>query len=73
MGYVDILVCSAGVAGLNADVVDYPIDEGKRVFDTNINGLFYCNRDVGPLMKARRYGRIVQEDIWDVHRRPFAL
>ncbi len=59
MGHIDILVCSAGVAGLNADVVDYPIDEWKRVFDVNINGLFYCNRSVGSLMKARGYGRIV--------------
>jgi 2-dehydro-3-deoxy-L-rhamnonate dehydrogenase (NAD+) len=40
MGHIDILVCSAGVAGLNADVVDYPIEEWKRVFDVNINGLF---------------------------------
>jgi NAD(P)-dependent dehydrogenase (short-subunit alcohol dehydrogenase family) len=47
------------VAGLNADVVDYPLDEWKRVFDVNINGLFYCNRYVGLLMKARGYGRIV--------------
>jgi 2-dehydro-3-deoxy-L-rhamnonate dehydrogenase (NAD+) len=59
MGHIDILVCSAGVAGLNAEVVDYPIDEWKRVFDVNINGLFYCNRYVGRLMKARGYGRIV--------------
>ena len=51
MGHVDILVCSAGVAGLNADVVDYPIDEWKRVFDTNINGLLYCARYIGPLTK----------------------
>jgi 3-oxoacyl-[acyl-carrier protein] reductase len=59
MGHIDILVCAAGVAGLNADVVDYPADEWKRVFDVNINGLFYCNRYVGSLMKARGYGRIV--------------
>jgi 2-dehydro-3-deoxy-L-rhamnonate dehydrogenase (NAD+) len=59
MGQIDILVCSAGVAGLNADVVDYPIDEWKRVFEVNINGLFYCNRSVRSLMKARGYGRIV--------------
>jgi 3-oxoacyl-[acyl-carrier protein] reductase len=39
-GHIDILVCSAGVAGLNADVVDCPINEWKRVFDANINGLF---------------------------------
>jgi 2-dehydro-3-deoxy-L-rhamnonate dehydrogenase (NAD+) len=59
MGQIDILVCAAGVAGLNAEVADYPIDEWKRVFDVNINGLFYCNRYVGSLMKARGYGRIV--------------
>jgi len=43
MGGVDVLVCSAGVAGVNALVVDYPLDEWKRVFDVNVNGLFYCN------------------------------
>ena len=59
MGRIDALVCSAGVAGLNALVVDYPIDEWKRVFDINLNGLFYCNRYVAPFMKARGYGRIV--------------
>jgi 2-dehydro-3-deoxy-L-rhamnonate dehydrogenase (NAD+) len=59
MGHVDILVCSAGVAGLTCDVADYPIDEWRRIFNININGLFYCNRYVAPLMKARKYGRIV--------------
>ncbi len=59
LGRIDALVCSAGVAGLNALVVDYPIDEWKRIFDINVNGLFYCNRYVAPFMKARGYGRIV--------------
>jgi NAD(P)-dependent dehydrogenase (short-subunit alcohol dehydrogenase family) len=59
MGHIDILVCSAGVAGQNAYVIDYPIDEWKRVFDINVNGLFYCNRFVARLMKERGYGRIV--------------
>ena len=59
MGQIDALVCSAGVAGQNALVVDYPIAEWKRVFDINVNGLFYCNRFVARLMKARGYGRIV--------------
>ena len=36
MGHIDILVCSAGVAGKNALVIDYPIDEWKRVFDINV-------------------------------------
>jgi 3-oxoacyl-[acyl-carrier protein] reductase len=59
LGRIDALVCSAGVAGKNALVVEYPIDEWKRVFDINVNGLFYCNRFVAPLMVKRGYGRIV--------------
>jgi 2-dehydro-3-deoxy-L-rhamnonate dehydrogenase (NAD+) len=59
MGHIDALVCSAGVAGKNAHVIDYPIDEWKRVFDINVHGLFYCNRFVAKLMKERGYGRIV--------------
>ena len=59
MGSIDALVCSAGVAGMNAPVIDYPIAEWQRVFDININGLFYCNRFVARPMKARGYGRIV--------------
>jgi 2-dehydro-3-deoxy-L-rhamnonate dehydrogenase (NAD+) len=59
MGHVDMLVCSAGVAGANAQLIDYPIDEWKRVFDIDVNGLFYCNKFVARMMKARGYGRIV--------------
>ena len=59
MGRVDALVCSAGVAGTNALLIDYPVAEWKRVFDINVNGLFYCNRFVARLMKAQGYGRIV--------------
>ena len=59
MGHIDALVCSAGVAGKNALVIDYPIDEWNRVFDIDVHGLFYCNRFVGKLMKERGYGRIV--------------
>ena len=40
MGHIDILCCSAGVAGKNAMVIEYPIDEWKRVFDINVHGLF---------------------------------
>jgi len=59
MGRIDALVCSAGVAGTNALLIDYPVAEWKRVFDVNVNGLFYCNRFVARLMKAQGYGRIV--------------
>ncbi len=58
-GKIDVLVCSAGITGPNAKVADYPIDEWKRVFDINLNGLFYCNRYVVPIMQKSGYGRIV--------------
>src|SRR3546814_6855124 len=35
------------------------IDSWLRVFDINVNGLFYCNRALVPLMLAGGYGRIV--------------
>ena len=59
MRHIAALVCSAGVAGMNAPVIDYPIPEWKRVFDVNVHGLFHCNRFIARLMKARGYGRIV--------------
>ena len=59
LGKVDIMICSAGIAGKNALVVDYPIEEWQRVFEINVHGLFYCNRFVAPLMQKNGYGRIV--------------
>ncbi len=59
MGSIDALVCSAGITGPNTTVIDYPVDDWKRVIDINLNGLFYCNKAVGPYMVAKGYGRIV--------------
>ena len=59
LGRIDALVCSAGVAGANATTWEYPVDEWKRVFDINVNGVFYCNRAVVPEMMKHDYGRIV--------------
>jgi len=59
LGKVDAMVNSAGVAGANAPVAEYPIAEWLRVFDINVNGLFYCCRAVTPHMVANGYGRIV--------------
>jgi NAD(P)-dependent dehydrogenase (short-subunit alcohol dehydrogenase family) len=59
LGKVDVLVCSAGITGATAPVHEYPVDSWLRVFDINVNGLFYCNRAIVPLMLANGYGRIV--------------
>lgn len=59
LGKVDVLVCSAGITGATVPVHEFPIDSWQRVIDINLNGLFYCNRAVVPLMLANGYGRIV--------------
>jgi len=59
MGRIDVLVCSAGIAGPNHTTWEYPLDAWRQVIDVNLNGLFYCNRAVVPVMQQRDYGRIV--------------
>jgi 2-dehydro-3-deoxy-L-rhamnonate dehydrogenase (NAD+) len=56
---IDVLVCSAGITGPNTPLWDYPIDAWRQVMDVNLNGLFYCNRAIVPIMQQRDYGRIV--------------
>ena len=59
LGPVTILVNSAGIAGKNANLAEYPIEEWRRVIELNLNGTFYVNRAVVPGMIQRNYGRIV--------------
>ena len=59
MGRIDVLVCSAGITGPNVSTWEYPVAAWREVIDVNLNGLFYCNRAVVPVMRANDYGRIV--------------
>lgn len=59
LGHVDIVVNSAGIAGSNAPVADYPVEEFKRIMEVNLLGTFHVNRVVVPAMRAQKYGRIV--------------
>jgi len=59
LGRVDILVASAGITGATVPVSEFPVDSWLRVMDVNLNGLFYCCREVVPLMSSNGYGRIV--------------
>ena len=58
-GPIAILVCSAGIAGNNAKVMDYDPAEWQRILDINLTGIFTCCRAVLPQMVAENYGRIV--------------
>ena len=56
---IDMLVNCAGITGPNVKLWDYPQDAWNEVIQVNLNGLFYCCREVVPLMRAQNYGRIV--------------
>lgn len=58
-GAIDILVTSAGIAGLNAKLWDYPGDEWSRVMRINVDGTFNCLKSIMPIMRENEYGRIV--------------
>ncbi|RAH96325.1 3-oxoacyl-ACP reductase [Acuticoccus sediminis] len=59
LGEVDVLVNSAGIAGMNATVADYPVEEFARICAINLLGTFHTNKVVAAGMRARNYGRIV--------------
>jgi len=56
---IEIFVNNAGIAGRNATVWDYPVDEWKKVLDLNLNAVFYCLKAITPHMIKNNYGRIV--------------
>ena len=58
-GRIDVLINNAGIAGPSMPVVEYPVDEWKRVIDIDLNGPFLCCRAVVPHMVKAKYGRIV--------------
>jgi len=59
LGRIDVLVNNAGIAGPSVPVVDYPVEQWKRVIEIDLNGPFLCCRAVVPQMVKAGYGRIV--------------
>lgn len=58
-GHPSIVVNSAGIAGPNVPVADYPLDDWNRILAVNLTGTFHVNRAVVPGMIAAGYGRIL--------------
>ena len=58
-GRIDIVVNSAGVAGMNATVEDYPVEEFAKIVAINLLGTFHVNKAIVPSMRNAKYGRIV--------------
>lgn len=58
-GQIDILINSAGIAGVNTSLADYPLDIWNQVMQVNLNGIFHTCKAVVPHMQNNGYGRIV--------------
>lgn len=58
-GPIAMLVHSAGIAGANMPLGDYPLDEWRKVLSINLDGAFHVNKAIVPGMAARGYGRVV--------------
>ncbi|MEM1233652.1 MAG: SDR family NAD(P)-dependent oxidoreductase [Pseudomonadota bacterium] len=59
LGPVTQMVNSAGIAGPNAVIEEYPIDDWGQILRVNLTGSFHMLRAVLPGMKVRGYGRVV--------------
>ena len=59
LGRVGILVNCAGITGPTVPVQDFPVDGWLQVINVNLNGIFFCCREVVPVMLEQGYGRIV--------------
>jgi 3-oxoacyl-[acyl-carrier protein] reductase len=58
-GRIDLLVNSAGIAGVNTPLSDYPLDTWRQVLRVNLDGIFHTCRAIVPYMEKGDYGRIV--------------
>jgi len=56
---IDILVNSAGITGATVAVQEFPVESWLQVVNVNLNGTFYCCREIVPVMLKQGYGRIV--------------
>ncbi|MBO8157705.1 MAG: SDR family oxidoreductase [Bacillaceae bacterium] len=57
-GTVDILVNNAGI-GLFKAVEDVTVEEWRKLFEVNVQGVFLCTKKVLPIMKKQRFGTII--------------
>lgn len=59
LGPITQVVNSAGIAGPNMTVEDYPLDDWTQIITVNLTGSFHVLKAILPGMKSRGYGRVV--------------
>jgi NAD(P)-dependent dehydrogenase (short-subunit alcohol dehydrogenase family) len=55
---IHILLNNAGL-GYFGMLEETPLEQWHEMFDTNVNGTFYCCREALPVMKEQQYGHII--------------
>ncbi len=67
-GTVDILVNNAALFGADIEFnplgwnpLDGSLEQYRRAMSVNVDGIVYCSRAVAPIMKARAWGRIINQ------------
>ena len=56
-GRLDILVCSAGILGLEAPFLEQPAAQFDKVMRINVYGVYYAHQAAIPHMQSREWGR----------------
>ena len=59
MGGIDVLVNNAGIGGPRGAIDEISYEDWDRTISVNLNGMFYCIKNVAPFMKAQQAGCIV--------------
>ena len=59
LGPISQVINSAGIAGPNTVIDEYPLEDWHQILDVNLTGSFHMLRAILPGMKKRGYGRIV--------------
>lgn len=62
-GKIDVLANNAGVISLGR-IEDVPVEEWRRVFNINVEGVFNFCKAVVPHMRERKAGKIVNTASW---------
>ncbi len=57
-GRIDVLINAAGI-NIRRPIEQLSLDEFRRVQETNVTGVWLMCRAVAPVMKGRRYGRVI--------------
>ena len=59
MGGIDVLVNNAGIGGVRAAIEDIGYSDWDDCLRINLSGMFYCVKQVVPIMKQQRSGCII--------------